>query len=156
MHPPIRLHCPITYDLALIRDLIRVYARHAELSDARTDHLVLAVNEAVTNVLEHGAGGGTITAYISPAGVIVDICDNAGRLRPDHLTAAARLPSPPADTQHLGLWLIHRLCDEVTLDHPHDQDQAHGHSRLRLRMNLPLTTYLRPWQKGGDPSSAAS
>jgi serine/threonine-protein kinase RsbW len=149
MQAPFQLQCPITYDLALIRDLVRVYARHAGLRGGRVDHLVIAVNEAVTNVLDHGGGGGTVSAYTSPASVIVEICDHAGRLRAEHLTSIDPLPSPPADTERLGLWLIHRLCDEVNLDHPHD------HSRLRLSMILPLTAYLRPW-RGGDSSSAAS
>ncbi|WP_043633818.1 ATP-binding protein [Nonomuraea candida] len=147
MQAPIRLDCSITYNLGLIRDLIRVYARHAGLRGARTDHLVIAVNEAVTNVLDHG-GSGTVTAYTIPTSVIVEICDRAGRLRAEHLTAADPLPAPPADPERLGLWLIRRLCDEVSLDHPH------GHSRLRLRMTLPVAAYLRPW-RGGDPSSAA-
>ncbi|NJP91779.1 ATP-binding protein [Nonomuraea sp. FMUSA5-5] len=149
MQASVRLQCPITYDLALIRDLIRVYARHAGLRGARGDYLVVAVNEAVTNVLEHGGSGGTVSAYTGPTGVIVEICDHAGRLRAEHLAVVDSLSSPPADTEKLGLWLIHRLCDEVSLDHPD------GHSRLRLRMDLPLTAYLRPW-RGGDPSSAAS
>ncbi|MGW3348866.1 ATP-binding protein [Nonomuraea rubra] len=148
MQAPFRLHCPITYDLALIRDLVRVYARHTKLPGTRVDHLVLAVNEAVTNVLDHGAGGGTVTAYTSPTSIIVEICDSAGRLRPEHLATVERLPSPPADAGQLSLWLIHRLCDEVRLDHPD------GHSRLRLRLDLPLSTYLRPWR--GDGSSAAA
>ncbi|NUO98310.1 MAG: ATP-binding protein [Nonomuraea sp.] len=148
MHPPFHLRCSITGNLALTRDLIRVYARHAGLSGTRLDHLVLAVNEAAANVLEHGGAGGTVTAYTDAAVLTVEVCDNAGRLRAEHL-ADARLSSPSTSPRHLGLWLIQHLCDEVGLDHPE------GVSRLRLRMRLPLVTRLRPWQ-GGDSSPAVS
>lgn len=148
MNPPFHLRCTITGNLALIRDLIRVYARHAGLSGVRLDHLVLAVNEAAANVLEHGGGRGTVTAYTDAAVLTVEVCDRAGRLRPEHL-AAATGPAPSSSSRRLGLWLIQHLCDEVALDHPQ------GGSRLMLRMRLPLTTRLRPWQ-GGDSSPAVS
>ncbi|MEU1391013.1 MULTISPECIES: ATP-binding protein [unclassified Nonomuraea] len=148
MHAPFHLRCTITNNLALTRDLVRVYASHAGLSGARLDHLVLAVNEAAANVLEHGGGRGTVTAYTDAAVLTVDVCDTAGRLRAEHL-ADARLTRPSPAARRLGLWLIHRLCDEVGIDHPQ------GGSRLRLRMRLPLATHLRPWQ-GGDSSPAAS
>ncbi|NUR85636.1 MAG: ATP-binding protein [Nonomuraea sp.] len=148
MHPPFHLRCTVTGNLALTRDLIRVYGRHAGLSGARLDHLVLAVNEAAANVLEHGGGRGTVTAYTDAAVLTVEVCDEAGRLRPEHL-AAARVPAAPGSSRRLGLWLIQHLCDEVGLDHPQ------GRSRLRLRIRLPLATHLRPWQ-GGDSSPAVS
>ncbi|GGS92046.1 ATP-binding protein [Nonomuraea spiralis] len=148
MHVPFHLRCTITNNLALTRDLVRVYARHAGLSGTRLDHLVLAVNEAAANVLEHGGARGTVTAYTDAAVLTVEVCDTAGRLRPEHL-ADARLTRPSASARQLGLWLIHHLCDEVGLDHPQ------GGSRLRLSMRLPLAAHLRPWE-GGDSSPAVS
>ncbi|MEV0618936.1 ATP-binding protein [Nonomuraea sp. NPDC050404] len=125
---PLVLHSPITGDLALLRRQLRDFAAVAGLSGTRLYDLVIAVNEAAGNVLDHG-GAGTLTARADEAGVQVDIVDDAGTLTADHL----RL-SPDPDSHHgYGLNVIRRLCDEVTLDHPG------GHSRLRLRIDYATT-----------------
>ncbi|WP_049566285.1 ATP-binding protein [Nonomuraea sp. SBT364] len=123
-----RLHCAISYDLGGIRERVRGYARRAGLDGDRLNDLVLAVNEAVTNVLDHGGGAGVVTAAREGSGIIVEIVDTAGVLAPRHLSAARS--GIPTRSRGIGLWLIQRLCDGVTLDHPQ------GRSRLRLRMNL--------------------
>jgi anti-sigma regulatory factor (Ser/Thr protein kinase) len=109
---PFEVQCPISTDLALLREVIRVHGRHSGLSGDRLDDLVVAVNEAVTNVLDHGGRAGTVTARGAGDGVVVEVLDVAGRLRPDHL-AAARVD--PAATSGFGLWVIQHLCDEVVL-----------------------------------------
>jgi anti-sigma regulatory factor (Ser/Thr protein kinase) len=119
------LHCAISEDLALVRDLARIHAWHAGLRGRRLNDLVLVVNEAATNVLEHGGGAGRLVAVADEGGLTVRISDVAGTLSPEHL-AAARIR--PAGTRGLGLWLVRLLCDEVELDHPG------GGARLSLRM----------------------
>ncbi|MEV5890355.1 ATP-binding protein [Nonomuraea fuscirosea] len=106
------LRCPITADLALIRDLVGMHARHCGLPGHRLEDLVLAVNEAVTNVLDHGGGAGTVTARQAGDLIMVEVLDLAGGLTPDHLACAA---VDPTATQGYGLWVIQHLCDEVTL-----------------------------------------
>ncbi|MGW2161814.1 ATP-binding protein [Nonomuraea sp. NPDC001699] len=107
------LQCPISTDLALIRDLIRAHGHHCGLSGDRLEDLVVAVNEAVTNVLDHGGSTGMVTSRAGADGVIVEVLDLAGRLTHEHL-AAARLD--PTASHGYGLWVIQQLCDEVVLE----------------------------------------
>ncbi|WP_336216281.1 ATP-binding protein [Nonomuraea sp. LPB2021202275-12-8] len=118
------LRCPITEDLGGLRSTVRTYAEGAGLSGPRLEDLVLAVNEAAANVLEHAGGVGTVTASSDGGGITVEILDDAGTLTPGHLDTELDTTTPHG----FGLWTIRRLCDQVTLDHPA------GHTRLRLRM----------------------
>ncbi|MEW1843353.1 ATP-binding protein [Nonomuraea angiospora] len=108
------LRCPISFDLGYIRDLLRVHGEHHGLDGEQLDGLVLAVNEAVTNVFDHGGQAGLITARGHDHGVIVEILDIGGRLTPEHLAAAT---VDATGSRGFGLWLIQSLCDEVTLEH---------------------------------------
>jgi anti-sigma regulatory factor (Ser/Thr protein kinase) len=119
------LRCPITYDLGLIRGLVRLFAQHAGLSGGRLENLTLAVNEAVTNVLDHAGAAGTVRATSDDDGVTVEVVDLAGTLLPEHLTTAH---VDPTSSHGFGLWVIRCVCDEVTLDHPD------GRTRLRMSM----------------------
>ncbi|MFB4273991.1 ATP-binding protein [Nonomuraea sp. MTCD27] len=107
------LRCPITADLGLMRDLVRIHGHHSGLPRGRLEDLVLAVNEAVTNVFDHGGGSGTLTARTAVGRIVVEILDVAGRLTRDHL-ASARVD--PAGSHGYGLWVIQHLCDEVALE----------------------------------------
>ncbi|MFI7707454.1 ATP-binding protein [Nonomuraea sp. NPDC049480] len=107
------LRCPIGFDLGFIRDLVRVHAARGGLGGERADELVLAVNEAVTNVLDHGGQAGTITVRSNHEGVTVQILDTAGRLTHDRLAA---VEVEPTRSHGFGLWVIQHLCDAVTLE----------------------------------------
>ncbi|MEV0391384.1 ATP-binding protein [Nonomuraea sp. NPDC050643] len=122
------LRCPISADLDRVRRLVRLHARHSGLRRERLDDLVLAVNEAVTNVLDHGGGTGTVTARSDREGVTVEIVDAAGRLTRDHL-AAARVD--PTSSHGFGLWVIRHLCDRI------DVEQRSEGSLLRLHVRRP-------------------
>ncbi|GGS98717.1 ATP-binding protein [Nonomuraea spiralis] len=128
MRVEFELRCPISADLAFIRDLVRIHGRHGGLAGERLEDLVLAVNEAVTNVLDHGGSAGLVTATRDAIGVCVEILDTAGRLSPDHLDAAG---VDPTASHGFGLWVIQQLCDSVALE------QTGLGSRLRLRMLTP-------------------
>ncbi|MFB4274561.1 ATP-binding protein [Nonomuraea sp. MTCD27] len=118
------LHCEITRDLGALRTRVRDYAADAGLSGTRLDDLIVAVNEAAANVLEHGGGAGGVLARRDAEGVWVEVVDTAGTLTAEHLH---RRPNP-LGRRGYGLWLVRRLCDQVLLDHPG------GRSRLRLHM----------------------
>ncbi|MGW4802449.1 ATP-binding protein, partial [Nonomuraea sp. NPDC004297] len=107
------LRCPITADLGRIRRLVRLHGRHNGLAEQRLEDLVLAVNEAVTNVLDHGGQTGTVTARSADGLVVVDVLDSGGRLTREHLAAA---DLAHATTSGYGLWVIQYLCDEVVLE----------------------------------------
>ncbi|GAA5044647.1 anti-sigma regulatory factor (Ser/Thr protein kinase) [Thermocatellispora tengchongensis] len=115
---------PITYDLAEMRARVAGYALQRGMPLERVEALVLATNEAITNVLEHGGGKGAVACRTDATGITVEIVDYAGALKPAHLNGR------PTDwtTRGLGLWVIRQLCDETEVDNPH------GNSRLRLHM----------------------
>ncbi|SDL76156.1 Anti-sigma regulatory factor (Ser/Thr protein kinase) [Nonomuraea jiangxiensis] len=105
--------------------MVRSHARHGGLKGERLEDLVIAVNEAVTNVLDHGGGDGTVTVRVCPGVVTVEVTDVAGVLSADHLRSAQ---VDPTASHGFGLWVIQRLCDKVRLD-----QTGHG-SRLSLSM----------------------
>ncbi|MGR6924293.1 ATP-binding protein [[Actinomadura] parvosata] len=113
MNVDFELRFPISADLGFIRDLVRVHGQHGGLRGQRLDDLVLVVNEAVANVLDHGNGIGMVTARSTPEGSVVEVLDTAGGLTHDHLAEADLDLSSP---RGFGLWMIRRLCDEVRLE----------------------------------------
>ncbi|NRQ32427.1 ATP-binding protein [Nonomuraea sp. NN258] len=127
------LRCPINPDLGHIRDLVRIHATHCGLSGDRAEDLALAVNEAVTNVLDHGGQAGLVTVRGHEHGVTVEILDVGGRLTAGHLLAAQL---DPAGHHGFGLWVIQGLCDDVGLT------QTGMGSLLSLHMHPPSARVL--------------
>lgn len=117
------LRCPITADLGLLRDRVRSFAAAAGVTGERLDDLVIAVNEAADNVLEHGGGAGTLSARADDRGIWIDVADTAGTLTAGHLYRYGADP-PPAASRGYGLWIIRRICDEVAVEN----------SRLRMHI----------------------
>ncbi|MBB5085308.1 ATP-binding protein [Nonomuraea endophytica] len=122
---------PVSDDLAGLRLLVDTYARRAGLASRQREDLKLAVNEAVTNVLDHAGGRGEVRLRIDDEHLTVDICDKAGLLAPDAFPAQlpeidglARKPG----SFGVGLWLMRQVCDEATIT------QQAGESRVSLRM----------------------
>lgn len=135
MEPELR--CPISTDLDGIRRLVREHAGRGGLSGEPLDNFVLAVNEAVTNVLDHGGGTGTVVGLDEPGGVTVEVADDAGLLSAAHLAAAEHGRAHTAGFG-FGLWLIQHLCDQVELD------QSPQGSRLRLHMDVRAAHLAQP------------
>ncbi|MEV4179609.1 ATP-binding protein [Nonomuraea sp. NPDC049709] len=134
MNTEFELRCPISPDLGYIRDLVRIHGRHHGLTGERLDDLVIAVNEAVTNVFDHGGRAGLITARGHEHGVTVEVLDTGGALTPEHLAAAT---VDPAGSHGFGLWIIQHLCDEVTVE------QTELGSLLSLHMSGRPATVVR-------------
>lgn len=116
---------PITRELRRVREAVQEQAAALGLSRLRTADLLVAVNEAATNSLVHGAppavlrvwrDGDDLVCEISDAGLITDPL--VGRQRPDTAQEGGR-----------GLWLIHQLCDLSQL-----RSDAGG-TTLRLHMH---------------------
>ncbi|GGQ30690.1 ATP-binding protein [Streptosporangium pseudovulgare] len=119
-------HWPIDDDLTALRERLFRHATLAGMHGDRLDDLLLAANEAVINVLEHGGGKGTLSIWHNATCVTVEITDSSGDLAAKHVP-----PERPTDTvRGFGLWLMSQLCDELTID------QADEGSRVRLRMRL--------------------
>lgn len=103
---------PISDDLSALRSWIRDYAAGAGLGGVRLQDLVLAVNEAAANVLDHAGGDGHVRAWLEGEFVTVEIRDFAGRLVPAHADAG----DPGLNRlRGRGLWLMRQLCDEVRI-----------------------------------------
>ncbi|WP_157244949.1 ATP-binding protein [Nonomuraea typhae] len=122
---------PVSDDLAGIRQLVDTYAHRAGLISRKREDLQLAVNEAVTNVLDHAGGRGQVRLHMDDEHLTVDIYDEAGLLAPGAFPA--QLPEIAGRAREpggfgVGLWLMRRLCDEATIT------QMPGWSRVRLRM----------------------
>ncbi|GAA3819247.1 hypothetical protein GCM10022226_44710 [Sphaerisporangium flaviroseum] len=111
----------------MLRGLVRSYAGQAGLSGVRLQDLVLAVNEAAANVLDHAHGEGEIQASRDDRFVTVEVRDYLGQLIPAHADAG----NPGVATlRGRGLWLMRQLCDEVLITR-----DANG-SAVRLRQAL--------------------
>ena len=79
------------------------------LDPARTDDLVLAVNEIVTNTLRHGGGRGVLRVWHEGDSMVCEVRDRGqidepmvGRTRPG-----------PTQESGFGLWLVNQICDLV-------------------------------------------
>ncbi|MFC4536019.1 ATP-binding protein [Sphaerisporangium dianthi] len=118
---------PITDDLSTLRGQVRDYAAKAGLSGVRLQDLVLAMNEAAANVLDHARGEGHVQAWHDDHSVVVAVHDRLGELVPAHADAG----NPGVTTlRGRGLWLMRQLCDEVRITR-----DAHG-SAVVLRQAI--------------------
>jgi anti-sigma regulatory factor (Ser/Thr protein kinase) len=117
---------PIDEDLTALRERLSQRAAQAGIRGERLDDLLLAVNEAVINVLEHGGGEGTLSISQDETYLTVDVTDDVGRLATRHIPRKR----PTGTVRGFGLWLMSQLCDEFTIQ------QVAGGSRVRLRMLL--------------------
>ncbi|UBU08722.1 ATP-binding protein [Nonomuraea gerenzanensis] len=113
MSADFELRCTISPDLGYIRGLLSIHGRHHGLSGERLEDLLVAVNEAVTNVLDHGGRAGLVIARAHERGITVEVLDSGGGLTAEHLKAAH---VDPTGKSGFGLWVIQHLCDQVTLE----------------------------------------
>lgn len=97
-------------DLPAVRRLARSFAIDAGLSGARTDEIVLAVNEIATNAVIHGQPPTTVRAWHPEDEIIFEVTDAGGGIRNP---LAGQLPPPPEGLGGRGLWLTRLLCDAV-------------------------------------------
>lgn len=95
--------------LPAVRKFVATHAAAAGLAAARTDDLVLAVNELATNSLRYGGGQGELRAWQEGGAFICEVRDRGrideplvGRVRPATSNEGGR-----------GLWLVNQLCELV-------------------------------------------
>ena len=101
--------------LAPVRSLVNALAQQAGLDDLSACHLVLAMDEALTNVIRHGYGGspdGRIWLRLSQLqdgpGLRVEIADRARTVDPGQLRSRDLDEIRPGG---LGMHLIRSLVD---------------------------------------------
>ncbi|MBB4910124.1 ATP-binding protein [Actinophytocola algeriensis] len=126
---------------SIARDKVRRWLRANGWTPPQMDDIVLAINEAVSNSIEHGYGIGAE----DPAGA--GTVELRGEIADHHVTFTVRdkgVWRPPVDdpksTRGQGLRLMRACVDQVTID---ATDEG---TTVVLRG--------RPLQDGQDPSSA--
>ena len=105
---------PFAFDadsLAECRRRVYWQGTRAGLGVARTNDLVLAVNEILTNSVRHGGGTGVLRIWQDRGTLVCEVRDG-GRI--DDLRADRRRPRPD-QTGGRGLWIANQLCDLVQL-----------------------------------------
>lgn len=98
-------------DLALIRGESAHAARGVGLDESDTDEFVLAISEAVANVIKHAGGVGQLTVFVEDSQLIADVTDNGPKFR----IGAPEATPAPHDERGRGLWLIRRCVDRLEL-----------------------------------------
>jgi anti-sigma regulatory factor (Ser/Thr protein kinase) len=97
-------------------DLRRAVARTlGKVEDGLVADVLLVLDEAVSNAIRHGSGGGEpveVTVDSDGGWVEMSVCDGGPTPRLPHLPAE---PPPVLHTGGRGLWLILQLVDEVRL-----------------------------------------
>lgn len=116
-------------DLYRIRQVVAKYATDSGLLPARTQDLVLAVNELVANSVLHGGGGGTLRAWRDAGALLIEVHDR-GLIR-DPLVGC-RQPGVTGDGG-AGLWMANQLCDLVQI-----RSSATAGTTVRVHMALPV------------------
>lgn len=141
MSPPDLHLCLLSQPRLLgpVRAMLEAYAERAGLAEDARSHLVLAVDEALANVIRHGyqhqgdcliwVGVRTIE---SPPAVRVEIDDHQESFDPDALPSRDLAEVRPGG---LGLHLIRELADEYRIE-----PREGGGMRVVIEKRLPADT----------------
>lgn len=96
-------------ELADVRRFVARRAGMLGMASGRTELLVMALNELVTNSVVHGGGSGELLLWEDEGAVAAEVRDRGhiedpltGRIRPDQQQTGGR-----------GLWLVNQVCDLV-------------------------------------------
>lgn len=119
--------------LARMRRLVERQARLTGFGPHRVADLVLAVNELVSNGIEHGSGRPTLRAWRTPGALVAEMSD------PDacRLTFPGLAAPPVAGARGRGLWLASELTDVLQVwTSEDDPGQVHG-TVVRVTMTPP-------------------
>lgn len=106
--------------LPVLRAWVREQAMRAGCVDALADNLVLAVNEAGMNVIQHGyrhAEGKEmlLRAYPEPGALVFELLDHAAPVRPDEVKPRELAEIRPGG---LGVHFMRSILDEVVFAEP--------------------------------------
>ncbi|WP_436761027.1 anti-sigma factor RsbA family regulatory protein [Streptosporangium sp. V21-05] len=98
-------------DLSRTRRRVSAWAVTSGLSGERIERLLLAVNEVVTNAVEHGGGHGEIRLWTDGPAIGCDVTD------PGHMETPfpGYLPPDPTGLRGHGMWVVRQICDLVEI-----------------------------------------
>ncbi len=105
----------IAFDLDTLAECTSAVFWHAHeigIDVSRTNDLVLAANEILTNSVRHGGGRGTLRVWYDDRSVVCEIEDGGGGIA-DPLAGRRRPPEDEPDGR--GLWMANQLCDLVQI-----------------------------------------
>jgi anti-sigma regulatory factor (Ser/Thr protein kinase) len=105
---PADLQLVATTDAAAVRAAVASACGRAGFDQTRTDELVLAVNEVVSNAIVHGAGAATVSIWCDESALTCMVADDGNGL--DDPLAGYRRPGAGAEHGY-GLWLARQLFD---------------------------------------------
>lgn|GEM_PF-986546 len=100
-------------EITLVRHEVTARLGSAGLTGDRLHGYVLAVNEVVTNVVLHAGGHGRVLLWLA-AGSAWCLVTDSGPGIPARYLAPPDVPEA-FELGGRGIWLAHRLCDEVTV-----------------------------------------
>jgi serine/threonine-protein kinase RsbW len=110
-HDGVRLAVDLAH-IATVRHAVTEFAAWHGLPERPRSDFVLAVNELVTNAVQHGGGSGDVRLWRTATAVWCEVTDRG----PGFAAGRDGYRLPPAQAPGgRGLWLVHRLCDEVTI-----------------------------------------
>lgn len=124
--PTKRFSCSLN-NLETICDYVTNYAKQAGLNEAETYAVQLAVDEATTNIIEHGYGQECpdridVTCEILEDGLKIVIYDDAEPFNPE------TVPEPEMNVsleelkpRGLGIYLMRQMMDEVRYEPTQDR-----------------------------------
>jgi anti-sigma regulatory factor (Ser/Thr protein kinase) len=113
-------------ELREARSLVRRRAEEAGIAE-RTDDLVLAVNEILSNSLHHAHSAGVLRIWREPGGLVCEVRDDGHILQP---LIGREEPAAGQIGGH-GVWLVNLVCDLVQVRSSEDG------SAVRMKMNAP-------------------
>jgi serine/threonine-protein kinase RsbW len=105
--------------LVKIAELVREASEKAGFDSATTYNIELAVDEAVTNIIEHaygdeGIGDVELEYLIDETGLTIDLRDHGQPFFPEEVeTPDIQAPLEKRENHGLGIFLIRQIMDEV-------------------------------------------
>lgn len=111
-------------DLREARSLVRRRAQDAGVAE-RTDDLVLAVNEILSNSLHHAQDAGVLRVWGDPDGLVCEVRDGGHILQP----LIGREEPAAGQVGGHGVWLVNLVCDLVQVRSSEDG------STVRMKMH---------------------
>jgi anti-sigma regulatory factor (Ser/Thr protein kinase) len=122
--------------------------------DDDLDDLVLALNEAATNAVLHGSGGGhpvEVVVHVSDGWAEMTVLDRGPVQRPPRGWYDDEAEAESAPVTGRGLWLMGRLVDEVRIERIHPQGTR---VTLRRRVGARVASGRTGNGTAGDPRTA--
>lgn len=113
-----------------LRALLHQHVVESGLDEQAAEGFVFAVNEAMTNVVRHGGGEGTLCLFRDDE-LRCEVSDRGAGFTPPALDGSAQRPVPTAEGG-LGLWLAAKLGPSVSVES--------GEAGTTVRVSVPLPT----------------